>query len=1070
MTLSIPETLSPQLTRIADLTFLGVDEDFLRRLAKSIGGTEALPLTGFQAEVLRHPDLLKDSNLLVAGPTSAGKTLIASVLAALSWRAQPTGKILYVVPLRALVTEKSDEWKQLFQGATVLPVSSDYPRSDHFIRTGAWDISIVVFEKLYQWLGEASLAKMIVPYLSLVVLDELQSVGETGRGEKLEMAIALLRHYQERHRQSNGMLPFRIVGMGVSREIVTGLQQWLSAQVLPERPVPRPIRLLEGKVNPKRGQTVLYEEASRASVDRAAAPSTVAALLEGAPGFVRLVQRAVAAGLRVLLYTASRRDAVKIAQDLASKLPAEGIHPSIVDELEQIEDSPVRDDLVRMLSARVGVHHGHMSSSERAIVEKGFRSTDRNAPVRVVVATRTLGMGVNLPADIVVIKDVFTGQRNAQNAPEAASYRKLTVGEYRNFAGRAGRLRPGLPADAFGLVVLYDGSRLWRGVADELLDGSVVPVSSTLGEPILGWAAHAMTALAFHESFHRTGIVLDRIRDVLDCTYFSITDRAGCLRGLVDVDHEIGLLKELDIVADNGLTGLGNAISTFGLSLGAVQGLVPIARNLDFWWPSRKLALLHELFKMPDLSTRLYPPAGRFRTQERRGIRAREIRAYFERFLEPTELVPDSPLDRWLNDGDDPTGEELDRFAKAAALRQWSEGVDFRTLVSFGTRKFERKVRASDSARRELGAFSYITLGQLGDTAEMVTAVLGALRHLFEQMNTDRDPEMTTELARQLWTWEQSVRYGVPREMLSLPLTVSFARNERLRRRTIFELFKTIGSPADARSWLGKAAPDGVRHRVWEAFQAGLLWWKDEASDWRIGSREPDMVSVALEELVSTPWHARDSGGLRVASTLPSPAAPSAPPPRREAEHGVSISGPKRTIEVVPHVTLPSRIRRALQTLEAEAEDRVLACKGKHDQFLALLQRELTRAPLLAKVRAMSAQGNSLRPIWLVGLGVQIIPVAAWLGDLNVKNLTVRRAGAGTEPLLIVGGIVAPEIVEPPRSIRTIARASSLIALIRWAGQRPDDLRVLTSIMTGRGRILRSAVSALASDLTEFSK
>ncbi|HEX7718963.1 MAG TPA: hypothetical protein VF389_04085, partial [Woeseiaceae bacterium] len=498
--------------------------------------------------------------------------------------------------------------------------------------------------------------------------------------------------------------------------------------------------------------------------------------------------------------------------------------------------------------------------------------------------------------------------------------------------------------------------------------------------------------------------------------------------------------------------------------------LVPIARNLDFWWPSRKLALLHELFKMPDLATRLHPPAGRFRSQERRSIRAREVRAYFDRFLEPTELISGSPLDRWLNDGDAPEGEELDRFAKAAALRQWSEGVDFRALVSFGTRNFERKARDSDSVRRELAAFYYISLGQLGDTAEMVTAVLGALRHLFEQVNADCDPGTTAQRARELWTWEQTVRYGVPRGLLSLPLIVSFAKNERLRRRTIFALYKAIGSPADVRSWLGKAAPEGVRQRVWEAFQAGLLWWRDEARDWNVGSREPDMVRLALEELVSTQVHATVSDGRGLPRQLPTPATAHAPRSRGVAPHNGSMLSSDQASKPRAQVTA-SRIDRVLHTLEVEAADRIRACKGQYDRFLALLHSELTRAPLLAKVRAMSAQSKPLQPIWLVGLGLQITPVAAFLGDLEVNDLSSsRRGSAGTEPLLIVGGVVATNIAELPRNIRTIVTASALMALARWASQRPEDLKVLTNVFAWRGRIVRSATDALASERAEMNR
>jgi len=278
--------LPVRLTTLADLKHLGLSESFIERLARNIGGSKALPLTSLQCEALGDASLTGDSNLLIAGPTSAGKTMVATVLAELTSKSRRLEKVLYVVPLRALVTEKYAEWQTIFADSIVIPISSDYPRSDHISRTGRWDIAIIVFEKLYQWLAESSLARTLMSQLSLVILDELQCVGETGRGEKLEMVVALLRHYQQNNRKENGLLPFRLVGMGVSREIATGLQRWLDASILPQEAVSRPIPLLEAKLSRRQGDMTLYDEASGAIVDAAAAPPLIRTLLEGAPRYV----------------------------------------------------------------------------------------------------------------------------------------------------------------------------------------------------------------------------------------------------------------------------------------------------------------------------------------------------------------------------------------------------------------------------------------------------------------------------------------------------------------------------------------------------------------------------------------------------------------------------------------------------------------------------------------------------------------------------------------------------------------------------------------------------------------
>jgi len=982
--------------------------------------------------------------------------MVATVLAELTSKSRRLEKVLYVVPLRALVTEKYAEWQTIFADSIVIPISSDYPRSDHISRTGRWDIAIIVFEKLYQWLAESSLARTLMSQLSLVILDELQCVGETGRGEKLEMVVALLRHYQQNNRKENGLLPFRLVGMGVSREIATGLQRWLDASILPQEAVSRPIPLLEAKLSRRQGDMTLYDEASGAIVDAAAAPPLIRTLLEGAPRYVELVRRAVNSGLRVLLYTAARQDAVKTAQHLASILPQRGIHESIHSELSEIDDSPVRRDLVKMLASRVGVHHGHMSPVERAIVENGFRSIDTDAPVSVLVATRTLGMGVNLPADIVVLRDVRTGQRVTQGTEP---YRKLTVAEYRNFAGRAGRLRPGLPEDAVGLVVIYDARGRWRGVADELLNGIAEPLLSTMAQPTLGWAAHILPCISFHETFLRHGTPLERISDILTCSYLTTTGRYTD-DGHKQISGELDALSDLNLVSKEGLTGAGHAIARFGLSLGGIQRLVAVASDFDRWWPARKLALLDEFFKTPDLSDHLYPPAaGSGVSYRERRIRAKEIRTYFTRYIDRSELIPGSSVESWIRTGDAPDTVDVNRLAKAIALNRWTEGSPFGPFVDFESGRLRMKLK-SQTRLRIVAAFGYITLGQLSDAAEMATALVGALRCLIDQLNTDREPTALAAIVQDLWIWEQTLRYGVRPAMLCLPISVSLGTNERLRRNTILQLFDAMHQSSDPRPWLGESAPTGIPSRVWDAVQTGLRWWQSFAGDWSIGTDDSTTLRDILEQLSSLQ---RTSDARTAAAddvTQPTTSLEVTPPggKARIVIHGQSHNDTSGG--------LPAHIRQTLEILEREARQQIAACAGRRDHVLALLQRELTRAPLRAKVRAILSQRDPFRPIWLVGIGTHIVPMGVWIGDIAALHLAeMRGRREGSEPLLVVTGDIADDIIAAPRGIRRLVAAPSLFALTQWVGQRPRDLAMLTAVITGQGSVLRNPIEAFENTL-----
>lgn len=80
-----------------------------------------------------------------------------------------------------------------------------------------------------------------------------------------------------------------------------------------------------------------------------------------------------------------------------------------------------------MLSRGFGVHHGGLLPILKESVEVLFSQSI----VKVLVATETFAMGVNMPARSVV----FNGIRKH----DGRSFRDLLPGEYTQMAGRAGR-------------------------------------------------------------------------------------------------------------------------------------------------------------------------------------------------------------------------------------------------------------------------------------------------------------------------------------------------------------------------------------------------------------------------------------------------------------------------------------------------------------------------------------------------------------------------------------------------------------------------------------------------------
>src|SRR3989338_830392 len=90
--------------------------------------------------------LLEGKNLLVCTPTASGKTLIAE-LAALKSIMENKGKAIYIVPLKALASEKYREFKRRYDKVAKIALSiGDIDSSDSYL--AEYDLIFCTSEKL----------------------------------------------------------------------------------------------------------------------------------------------------------------------------------------------------------------------------------------------------------------------------------------------------------------------------------------------------------------------------------------------------------------------------------------------------------------------------------------------------------------------------------------------------------------------------------------------------------------------------------------------------------------------------------------------------------------------------------------------------------------------------------------------------------------------------------------------------------------------------------------------------------------------------------------------------------
>ncbi len=409
-----------------------------------------------QEEAIRK-GLLDGKSLVVAAPTAAGKTLIAEL--AMVSAARRGRKAIYLVPLKAIASEKYAEFSEAWAGLGIRTAVSvgDYDSSDAHL--AGYDVIISTYEKM------DSLLRHHAPWLAdvgLVVVDEIHYIDDSKRGPTLEMLVAHLK---------NVLPEAQLLALSATIGNVEELAEWLGAEpvVSDWRPVP----LKEGVYY---GGRIYYADGE-------------VEVVTGATGNAPrdLVNDVLRKGGQALIFVSSRRRAVSLASLLADTVSKHASPREAAEYADRLRRESESKELAKLLGSLVerGVafHHAGLSYVERRIVEEAFRNT----AIKAVVATPTLGAGVNLPARRVIIDSYTRYEVGLGRMP-------IKVMEYKQFAGRAGR--PGY--DEVGEAILI-ASRSHE--VDELLENYVLqepePVYSKMGTgPAV--RSHILAAIASH--------------------------------------------------------------------------------------------------------------------------------------------------------------------------------------------------------------------------------------------------------------------------------------------------------------------------------------------------------------------------------------------------------------------------------------------------------------------------------------------------------------------------------------------------------------------------------------------
>ena len=184
-------------------------------------------LTPIQEKAV-NAGLLEGKSLLISAPTASGKTLVATM--AIS-KVLGHGKAVYLVPLKALASEKYKEYQDLFKETPYKVIMSigDIDSDSGYLAN--YDIIILTTEKL------DSLLRHKVSWIKevkVVVADEIHLLNDPSRGPTLEILITLLK----------SILKPQLIGLSATIGNPQELANWLEADLVIN--TWRPIELKKG--------------------------------------------------------------------------------------------------------------------------------------------------------------------------------------------------------------------------------------------------------------------------------------------------------------------------------------------------------------------------------------------------------------------------------------------------------------------------------------------------------------------------------------------------------------------------------------------------------------------------------------------------------------------------------------------------------------------------------------------------------------------------------------------------------------------------------------------------------
>ncbi|XP_072220467.1 probable ATP-dependent DNA helicase HFM1 isoform X1 [Leuresthes tenuis] len=364
--------------------------------------------------------LYTNKNFVACAPTGSGKTVLfeLAIIRLLMDTPEPWKdvKAVYMAPIKALCSQRFENWKKKFGplGLNCKELTGD-TEIDDFFEIHDSHIILTTPEK-WDNMTRKWKDNCLLQLVRLFLIDEVHVVKDATRGATLEVVVSRMKTVQTYRTSQNpeAGLSMRFVAVSATIPNIYDIADWLSnesgpATFLNMDESHRPVKLRK---------VVLGFPCS---------PNQTEFKFDLSLNYkMAIIIQTYSDQKPALVFCSTRKGAQQSAAVLAKDarfIMSIEHKQRLMKYAKSVLDSKLRD----LVMLGVGYHHAGVDLSDRKLIEEAFTLGD----LPVLFTTRTLAMGVNLPAHLVVIKSTMQYV--------AGSCEEYSEADMLQMIGRAGR-------------------------------------------------------------------------------------------------------------------------------------------------------------------------------------------------------------------------------------------------------------------------------------------------------------------------------------------------------------------------------------------------------------------------------------------------------------------------------------------------------------------------------------------------------------------------------------------------------------------------------------------------------